>query len=149
MILDSKASAWVSPSTGSLGMSEWEKEKQLRPCGYCRVELQATNYFPQYYGNSLGQHRWDVLVENPWCFGMPKWQLSPNSQEQVSPPVVCLEINWESVFWCQFLYVILLISFILVFADSSRTAVAHEQTLLSARRSLPWFSLSEKWVPYV
>lgn len=122
-------------NSGLVGTVEWN----------CRQQTISLNI----HGNSLGQHRRDVLVENPWCFGMPKWQLSPNSQEQVSPPVVCLEINWESVFWCQFLYVILLISFLLVFADSSRTAVAHEQTLLSARRSLPWFSLSEKWVPYV
>lgn len=49
------------------------RKKQLRPCGCCRGELQATNYFPQYSWELIGTTQMGCTGENPWCFGMPEW----------------------------------------------------------------------------
>ena len=84
--MDLKASTWVSPATtGILGTSEWEERNNSGLVGTAEWDCrQKTVISLNFHGDSLGQPRWDVLVENPQCFGMPKWQLGPNNQMQVS-----------------------------------------------------------------
>lgn len=146
-VVDSKASAWVSPTTGSLAMSEWEERNNSGPVGAAEGNCRQQTISLNIHGNWLGQLRWDVLVRIHGALGC--LNDCPNSQGQISHPAVCLKLKQRKCFLVSIFLSNTFISFLLVFADSSRTTVAHEQTLLSARRSLPWFSLSEKWGPCI